>query len=190
MLNLKIIKPAIILCVIGLFTTGLLSFTYELTREQRNYQEEAAANANRLALYPDAVAFSPVEPDSADSWPDDIQEVNRAQDAGGGLMGYLIVSSKRGYGGSVPVMVAIDPSGIIVGVRVLANDETPGLGKNVEKASFLGQFIDHPADTPFSLDGDSASTIDAVSGATISSRAVTEAINEATDCFQTLKEAQ
>jgi Na+-translocating ferredoxin:NAD+ oxidoreductase subunit G len=189
-LNLKMIKPAIILCIIGLFTTGLLSFTYELTREQRDYQEKAAANANRLALYPDAADFSLIEPESEDSWPDGIQEVNRAQDADGDLMGYLIVSSRKGYGGIVPVMVAIDPSGIIVGVRVLFNDETPGLGKNIEKPGFLGQFIDHPADTPFSIDGDSTSTIDAVSGATISSRAVTDAINKAIDCFQTLKEDQ
>ena len=184
--NHKTLMPIVVLCVICLVTTGLLSMTYELTREERDRQREAAANANRLALFPGAAAFQAiVQPDTL---PEGLLEATRAEAADGSLLGYLFVGVKRGYGGLVPVMVAVDPDNQIVGVRVLTNEETPGLGKKVEQSSFLRQFIGHSADKLFTLKMDSSQQqpVDAVSGATISSRAVTEAVNIAVSYFQSM----
>lgn len=192
MLNPKTIMPAVILCVICLVTTGLLSLTYELTREERDRQAAAAANANRLALFPEAVTFEEIDTDTA-TLPENLLEATEARSADGSLIGYLFLGTKRGYGGQVPVMVAIDPAGIIVGVRVLSNDETPGLGKKVEQSTFLRQFLNQTADKQFALKVENSQQlpIDAVAGATISSRAVTESVNIAVRFFQDLdKEGQ
>jgi electron transport complex protein RnfG len=71
---------------------------------------------------------------------------------------------------------------------VLSNDETPGLGKKVEQNTFLRQFVNRAADKLFALKVESSKQlpIDAVSGATISSRAVTESVNIAVRFFQDL----
>ncbi|NLO37488.1 MAG: RnfABCDGE type electron transport complex subunit G [Clostridiaceae bacterium] len=189
--SLKPYLPAIILCVICLVTTGLLSLTYELTRAERTRQSEIAANTNRLALFPDASGFETLSlPDGA---PAGLSEITRAEDANGQVMGYLFVASKRGYGGQVPAMVAVDAEGTLVGVRVLGNSETPGLGKKVEQTSFTGQFVGKLADTLFALDtsNNQLQPLDAISGATISSRAVMEAVNTAIEGYLALdKEGQ
>jgi electron transport complex protein RnfG len=185
---LKPYLPAVILSLICLVTTGLLSLTYEMTREKRDYQIEAAANANRLALFPEAEQFIPLDLTGLDARPDDLLEADCVQDSTGTCLGYLFICSRRGYGGQVPVMVAVTPAGQIRGVRVLANDETPGLGKKVADASFLGQFTAQDIRLPFALKVDGKQQpVDAVSGATISSRAVTDAINSVGRLFLLLK---
>ncbi len=187
MLNPKTFMPAVILCVICLITTGLLSLTYELTREERDRQAEAAANANRLTLFPEAAAFEEIDT-IVTPLPDGLLEATQAKASDGSLIGYLFLGTKRGYAGQVPVMVAIDPAGLIVGVRVLSNDETPGLGKKVEQNTFLRQFVNQKTDKQFALKVENSQQlpIDAVAGATISSRAVTESINIAVRFFQDL----
>ena len=189
--SLKPFLPAVILCAICLVTTGLLSLTFELTRAERMRQSEIAANANRFALFPDASGFTTLSlPDGASK---DLAEITRAEGVNGQALGYLFVASKRGYGGQVPAMVAIDTEGALVGVRVLTNSETPGLGKKVEQAAFTGQFVGKLADTLFALDTSNSQLqpLDAISGATISSRAVMEAVNAAIEGYLALdKEGQ
>ena len=185
--NHKPFLPAVILCVICLVTTGLLSLTYELTRSERERQAEAAANANRLALFPGAAAFLPVErPEPAI---EGLLDIMLAETADETTLGYLMVCSKRGYGGQVPIMVAVSLQGDILGLRVLGNDETPGLGRKIEGDGFLRQFVGRPIEKPFALSVQSSQQqpIDAISGATISSRAVTEAVNIAGLAFASLK---
>jgi Na+-translocating ferredoxin:NAD+ oxidoreductase subunit G len=170
--------PAIILCLICLVTTGLVALTYSITLEARTEQAEIAANANRKLLFPDAAEFAAIENADLTQFTG-LVEAFRVQDAGGGIQGYLIMARYRGYGGYVPVLLAFSPEGRIVRLKVLTNEETPGLGKKVENALFLKQFVGRGTDKPFSVrPQDSGSyIIDAVSGATISSRAVTNAVN-------------
>lgn len=188
MLKPKLFMPAIILTVICLVTTGLVALTFDITRAERERQEIIAANANRLALYPDALSFTPLVEDDT-LLPAGLKEALIATGSDGSPIGYIFVSEKRGYGGLVPVMLAVNPDATISGVRVLSNEETPGLGKKVENDTFLGQFFDKPASETFGLRVDNAGgqAIDAVSGATISSRAVTDAINIALLYFQDLE---
>lgn len=188
MLKPKLFMPAIILTIICLVTTGLVALTFDVTRAERERQEIIAANANRLALYPDALSFTPLVEEGA-VLPDGLEEALIVAGPDGAQIGYIFVSEKRGYGGLVPVMLAVNADATISGVRVLANEETPGLGKKVENEAFLGQFFDKAADASFALRVDNAGgqPIDAVSGATISSRAVTDAINIALLYFQDLE---
>lgn len=183
--------PAIILCVIGLITTGILALTYEATRTQRDYQTQAALNENRLQIFPDAADFQTVDlshlPDTLD---DTIEEVLTVFNSQQEKLGTLFVASWRGYAGSVPVMAGISTEGKIVSLRVLANEETPGLGKKIEDNAFLQQFTEAGLDQRFAVQTDQPGVqkIDIVSGATISSRAVAEAANQIAAAYAFLEE--
>lgn len=101
----------------------------------------------------------------------------------GKIVGYIFKTAAKGYGGEISVMTAINADASVAAVEILdASGETPGLGQNVTKESFYGQFEGHPHDI-VAVKGGTAdkvkNEINAVTGATISSTAVTEAVNEA-----------
>lgn len=87
------------------------------------------------------------------------------------------VVSQAGYGGDIELMVGVDTTGVIHGVEILRHRETPGLGAKVTGENFRKQYRDkslqHPEKWKVTKDG---GTFEPVTGATISSRAVTEAI--------------
>jgi Na+-translocating ferredoxin:NAD+ oxidoreductase subunit G len=183
----NLFMPAIILCVICLLTIGILAVTFGATADARKMQAEIAANANRLAMFPDAVSFDPVTGIDLASYPG-VTDAFLAKDAGGSVLGYLVTSQYRGYGGAVPVLTAFGTDAKVLRLKVLANDETPGLGKKVEAGAFLGQFKGlgvtqdlsvYPHDTGKYI-------IDAIAGVTISSRAVTNAVNAAIQLIRQL----
>lgn len=101
-------------------------------------------------------------------------------------VGYIYTTSAKGYGGDINVMTGIDKDGKITAVKILsADDETPGLGANVTKKSFYSQFTDKTAG--FELVKNSATDdnqVVAVTGATISSTAVKNAVQEAFELFK------
>jgi len=87
-------------------------------------------------------------------------------------------SSKNGYGGEIKIMVGITANGRIKAIRFLSQHETPGLGTKVTEVPFKSQFDDKSIEgTVWSVKKDNGS-FDAVTGATISSRAVLEAVRD------------
>lgn len=184
------IMPILVLLVIGLVTTFLLALTHELTKEARAAQEIARINENRRHLYPQAEEYLPI---SVGDWPKEcpsIDEIYIALDSQGKELGMLFIASCRGYAGAVPVMVAVDINATITGLRVLDNEETPGLGKKIEEAGFLDQFLGRGLDKDFLVrhDAPDDQRIDAVSGATISSRAVADALNAIADIYPLIEQ--
>ncbi|WP_300459252.1 RnfABCDGE type electron transport complex subunit G [Desulfobacula sp.] len=95
---------------------------------------------------------------------------------------------KGGYGGDVGLMIGINlETDQIVGARVTTHAETPGLGARAkDDPEFVSQFADQPIDANLALKNDSG-TIDAMSGATITSKAVTLAAIQAQELYQKLK---
>lgn len=89
--------------------------------------------------------------------------------------GKAIAVTTRGYGGPIELMVGIDGKGKVSGVKVLNHRETPGLGANIVGTKFLDQFKGKTFDDPIEPKKD----IDAITGATISSRAVCVGVREA-----------
>jgi electron transport complex protein RnfG len=178
------ILPAVYLFLICLITTGLVALTFSLTREARDLQEEISANANRRLIVPQAVAFTEVQLDPGAA-ADGLIEAYRAIDEDGETIAWLLVAGTRGYGGQVPVMLAIDSDQKISGIKVLNNDETPGLGKKAADSSFIAQYLDQKVDRGFALAdaGTNQVAIDAVAGATISSKAVNTAVTVAVDYY-------
>lgn len=177
--------PAIILCVICLVTTALLAVTNQITYAPRLSLEAAALKADQQELFPSATEFKPIDITSFKEQFPGVASALVARSASG-AEGVLIRSSSRGYGGDVPVLIALDKSGKILRMKFLSNDETPGLGKKVENQTYFGQFIGKQTDKLFTVKTNEAEKIriDAVAGATISSRAVTEAINAAASLFK------
>lgn len=98
------------------------------------------------------------------------------------IIGYVFVKKAKGYGGDVSVMTAVNLDGTVKSVAILdAANETPGLGQNVTKESFYSQFADKKEGIKVVKNGADSekNEINAVTGATISSKAVTAAVNEA-----------
>ncbi len=93
--------------------------------------------------------------------------------------GKAIAVSPRGYGGPIEMLVGIDEKGKVSGVKVLSHRETPGLGANIAQPKFLDQFKGKTLKDPIEPKKD----IDALTGATISSRAVCEGVKDALERF-------
>lgn len=99
-----------------------------------------------------------------------------------GVVGYIVETVAKGYGGEVKIMTAIGTDKKIIAVTVLAApDETPGLGQNITKSAFLEQLKGKTEGVSVVRNGADTekNEIDAVTGATVSSRAVKSCIDEA-----------
>jgi Na+-translocating ferredoxin:NAD+ oxidoreductase subunit G len=92
----------------------------------------------------------------------------------GATMGYVIESYGKGYSGYIHMLIATDTLLSIIRISVLSHTETPGLGDEIEKAYFKDQFVGKNVDRMKVIKGVTKDDIQAISGATISSRAVTE----------------
>ncbi|MEA3560626.1 MAG: RnfABCDGE type electron transport complex subunit G [Candidatus Omnitrophota bacterium] len=107
----------------------------------------------------------------------------------GCLTGVACEAEAEGYNGSIRVMAGMDSKGEINGVEILQNLETPGLGSRIENLQFRMQFKNRSLANSKLVKGNLAvkkdrGDIDSLSGATISSRAVTRAVSRALHLFQ------
>ena len=180
-----IIIPTVALVIICGISTGLLAGTNELTKEPIAAAEELSVQISMEAVAPDnAERFEKINID------DKTAKCYRALDKDGNVVSYAISTSAKGYGGTIKVMTGIDINGNIIGINVYDNSqETPGLGAKTSNEEFGGQFTGRSADKKFSVTKDSLKypddqTIDAVTGATISSRAVVGAVDHALDIYR------
>ena len=90
--------------------------------------------------------------------------------------GYAFMASGSGYGGNIDILVGLDSGFGIKGVSILSQTETPGVGNRITESSFTDQFKGLSAsDIALKSEG---GKIDAITGATISSRAVVDAVKE------------
>ena len=185
----EILIPTVSLFVICLCVTALLAVTNAVTKDAIAYQQERSAAESRQAVCPDAVDFEKVEYD--------VQGVEcyKALDESGNLIGYAISSASRGYGGDVKVMTGINAEdGSVIAINVYDNSgETPGLGVNTSGEKFTSQFAGLSSGTGGTVDKDAGKNpdsvaVDSVTGATISSRAVVDAVNQAFDAYNAVKE--
>ncbi len=185
----EILIPTVSLFVICLCVTALLAVTNAVTKDAIAYQQELSAAESRQAVCPDAVDFEKVEYD--------VQGVEcyKALDESGNLIGYAISSASRGYGGDVKVMTGINAEdGSVIAINVYDNSgETPGLGVNTSGEKFTSQFAGLSSGTGVTVDKDAGKNpdsvaVDSVTGATISSRAVTNAVNQAFEAYNAVKE--
>jgi len=174
------VYSVIILAVIASFVTFALSATNFLTGDIIERQRAEALARAMSEVYPDAGDF---EEYPKDEWPENSSSIESAYkvfDSKNEIIGLVVVSKSRGYGGDVTTMTGISIDGSFEGFLVLSDSETPGLGKKIGDSSFTSKFLDRTPWLFFSvtvLDG-SVNYVDSIAGATISSRAMTESANE------------
>ena len=192
----KIIKNTAILTAITLVAGCLLGLVYEITKEPIAIAKENAKQAAYQVVLADAASFSEyVDFDAEEAekivteagYTDDITEVAVAEDASGEAIGYVVsVTSHDGYGGDISLSVGILNDGTVKGIEMLTIAETAGLGMKADEPEFKDQFKDKNVEkftyTKSGEEGDDK--IDALSGATITTNAVTNAVDSALVYFQ------
>ena len=89
-------------------------------------------------------------------------------------IGYIVEGFGKGYSSYIHILASVDKNFIIQKISILGHGETPGLGDEIEKDYFLNQFMGKSADNMVVIKGETPDKIQAITGATISSRAVTE----------------
>ena len=111
---------------------------------------------------------------------------NLAYDANGNFQGAAVKTSEGGFGGKIDMMVGFLADGTIKGTSVLSHAETPGLGANMT-GKFKDQFVDkNPADFKLIVKKDGGD-VDAITAATITSRAFSKAVDKAYKAFEANK---
>lgn len=192
----NIVKNTLILTAITVVSGLLLGVVYGITKEPiAQAQENTKQEAYRTVLS-DASEFETVEFDadaaasllSENGYTSDvITEIAEGTDASGATVGYVIsVQSSEAYDGSLSLSVGIASNGTVKGIEMLEISETAGLGMKADEAEFKDQFKDKNVQkftyTKTGEDGDDK--IDAISGATITTNAVTNAVDSALVYFQ------
>lgn len=166
------LKLALRLMIFTLIAGLALALTNEVTKGPIRSQAEAKAILARKEVLPAADAFEAYEGWDIEKYPD-IDEVYIAK-SGGETVGYTFLLSPRGYKADITMTLGISSDGSINALYINSQSETAGLGNLVAKAPFLSQFSGIAAD-PDTIDGD----IDAISGATVSSKAVIRSVSTA-----------
>lgn len=183
-----ILKNTAILTAITLVAGLLLGVVYEVTKGPIEKSQEAAKQAAYKTVLADADSFAEAEVKAFDGAASgcSVDEVAEAK-KGDEVIGYVVTTtSKEGYGGDIRISVGIAMDGTIQGVEVLSISETAGLGMKAQEESFRAQYT-KKAVSEFKVTKSGAAAedeIDALSGATITSNAFTNAVNTGLAYFQ------
>lgn len=182
----SMLKDTVILFVITLISGLVLGFVYDLTKEPIRIQKEKAIQKACRTVFEQAESFEVLKYEPAVLLADELKEkgvtigtVFAALDHSGNQVGYVVEStSSEGYGGNITLYTGIQADGIVNGISILTIDETPGLGMNAESV-LVPQFNNVPATIfTYTKSGSTKdSEIDAISGATITTEAVVNAVN-------------
>lgn len=158
-----ILRLTLTLLAITAVVAGLLAVVNGMTEDTiAALTKEKAENAMREVLPADSY-------EALDVTAEGITAAYRAQG-----VGYVIRVSTNGFGGAIDMMVGVDESGSVTGVSVISHAETASLGANCTREDFRAQFVGASGALAVNKDG---GEIDALTGATVTSRAVTEGVN-------------
>jgi len=157
-----IIRYGTILALICIVAAGLLSLVNLVTKQKILVQALAEENIRLKEVAPQAVNFEPVMSGGEISY-------YKAMDKDNKFIGVAFKASGKGYSSVIETIVGMSKTGEIIGIKILSQNETPGLGARVAEDEFGKRFFGKNA-----LD---LSGVEAVTGATISSKAVINSIN-------------
>lgn len=198
----KIIKDAIALTLITLVAGMALGAVHGITKEPIARQEALAKEAAYKEVFADAESYETVEMtdelagqlrsslDSEGYKAQSIDEVVDAVDGSGNSLGYVItVITSEGYGGDIKFSMGIQADGTMNGISILSISETAGLGMRANTDEFKSQFVGKNTDQiVYTKNGASADNeIDALSGATVTTNAMTNGVNAGLCAFRVME---
>jgi electron transport complex protein RnfG len=179
----EIMNLGLKLLLISLIAALSLGYVNAITEDKIAEQRALANERARKAVSSEADTFKEI--DISDLNDDLVVEGFEAieEDL---VIGYVFKTIPKGYGGSLEVIVGIDKSGKISGVRIGSHTETPGLGAKATEESFYSQYKNMSANQEIGVSKTQKSDteIQAISGATITSEAVTKGVNSAIKAFE------
>lgn len=196
----NIVKDTISITLITLVAGLLLGLVHGVTaepiaREQARQKEEAY-----MAVFDDASGFEAASDEQLKSIQEGIladgfdtstvDEVMIAQDENGQEIGYAFtITNSEGYGGNITFAMGVQDDGTLNGISILSISETAGLGMKATTPEFQGQFAGKQVESfEYTKSGASADNqIDALSGATITTNAMTNGVNAGLDAFRIAK---
>jgi electron transport complex protein RnfG len=152
---------------------GSLAMVNAVTKEPIASHEKRQRDLALREVFPDADEFKDVTPNKV--W----EALRKGQKTG-----HVFLTQVQGYSGPITLMFGTDSSGAVTGLRILSHTETPGLGAKITTAQFRDQFRNkRPEQLILKKDNPARGQIDAITGATITSRAVTKAMRSTLESF-------
>ena len=159
--TLKKIFPVFFVTLVVFLAVALLSWTNSITKDKIEFQEEEQIQSMLGEMFPDMSRYA---------FEDDIYTIYSDE----ARLGYAFLTLGKGYGGNINILVGLENETTIKGISIISHSETPGLGARVSGSSFMDEFTGlNIGDVALTQDG---GQIDAITGATISSRAVVDAV--------------
>lgn len=165
-----ILRLTVTLLLITAVVAGLLGFVNYMTEDRIKEIENEKAQAAMETVLP-AESYDLVETDRTD-----ITALYRAADRG-----YVVRLAVNGFGGAIDMMVGVDLSGTVTGISVISHSETASLGANCTREDYRSQYVGATDALAVTKDG---GMVEALTGATVTSRAVTDGVNIALDCVK------
>jgi len=169
--------PIIFITVVVFASVGLVTWTDSITTDKIEEQEEQQFLSKLTKMFPDMSEYT---------FKDDIYTVY----SNGDKVGYAFLAVGKGYGGDIKILIGLEDEMTIKGITIiLPISETPGLGSRIAESSFASKFANlNIGDVALKQDG---GQIDAITGATISSGAVVDAVRTTVmEKIQSLKERE
>lgn len=195
-MNKKIVHDALVLFAFTIVLGLLLGVVYGITKDpidKVNYEKTQSAFK---AVFSDADSFEAYEGFDKDvaqalldenGYADEIGDVETALDASGNVLGYVItVTAKDASQSTITFSVGIRNDGTVNGYSITSIAETPGLGMKAQEEAFYSQFENKQVDsfTVVKSAPTSDNEIEAISGSTITSKAMANGVNACLVYFQ------
>lgn len=177
----EVLVPTVSLFLISAIVTLLLAVTNSVTAPKIAQLQIETENKTKIAVLADASDFSDAETVSLDGVD---YTYYTGFDKDKNVVGYVFTTSSKGYGGDIVTMVGVKSDGTISGMDFLSISETAGLGMNADTDEFKNQFVGKSGEIGLNKNTPAENEIQALTGATITSKAVTSAVNIALELFE------
>ena len=189
----RIPKPVIALTLIAAIAGVALSGVYSMTKDTIEEQKLLAEAASYKEVCPEAESFeisdaakAKLEELAGGNWGTEygttrVNEAFVGKDASGNVAGYALSVSSKGFGGDVTMALGLTPEGEVKKISFTELNETAGLGMRANEDSFKDQFAGKSGSVAYGEDG-----VEAMSGATVTSTAVKNAVNAGLKFYETV----
>ncbi len=183
----ELIKMVVVLVVLSAFSGGLLASLRDSTKDRIEYQQLKFVKGPAILKILEGATNNPI----VDRFKIKDGDVERSFFVGkfdGKKDEVAFESSGKGFGGDIGLMVGVNPNtDKIVGVGVTTSSETPGVGSRAKTdPAFVAQFTGKPMIETFKVKADGGN-VDALSGATVTSRGVASGLTDAASIYKRLK---
>ena len=153
--------PIIFITIVVFVSVGLVTWTDSITKDKIEEQKEQEIQSMLKEMFPSMSEYT---------FEDDIYTIY----SDGAGVGYAFLAVGKGYGGDIDILIGLEDETTIKGITIISQSETPGLGSRIAESSFAIKFAGlNIRDVALKQDG---GEIDGITGATISSGAVVDAV--------------